>query len=295
MYILIANSARRTLPFLLLACCSFHVYAQYPGPAEDKPPAPLSATWVNGPWEGPHDGLSPSEYGVQQSSDVDAVLPAPAGQEETPAFGPVSVAELKHPLSRKGRSLITKAQKDLHAGKTTDGISELSKALDEPSAVPYAHSLLGAEYLKLGRVPEAISELEDAVQILPISMNYSNLGYAYLLSGDADRGEQDLGRALQLDSSSPQTHFLLGLLLLDRQSRTREACDQLQRAQRAVHNAQVALAVCYERAGQDDAADRLVKAFVGSGDASRIALWKRWVHLVAGQPHPSLAFGLRTQ
>ncbi len=109
------------------------------------------------------------------------------------------MAELQHPLSRKGRSFLEKAQKELRAGKTDEGVAILKNALKEPSAVPYVHSMLGAIYLRLGRVPEAIAELEQAVQLLPMAVNYSNLGYAYCVQGDAIKGEQELHRALELD------------------------------------------------------------------------------------------------
>ncbi len=168
-------------------------------------------------------------------------------------------------------------------------------ALQERSAVPYAHSVLGAMYLRQGRIPEAIAELEQAVQLLPIAVNYSKLGYAHSVDGDTVQGEQELQHALQLDHSSPQTHYLLGLLLLDRRSRNHEAYEQLQWALRTVPSAQMALAVCYVRGGQDDAADRQVKKFIGSGDDARFAFWKRWVSSVAEQARPSLAFGLRVQ
>jgi hypothetical protein len=52
----------------------------------------------------------------------------------------------------------------------------------------------------------------------------------------------------------------------------------------------MALAVCYVRGGQDDAAERQVKEFIGSGDHDRFAFWKRWVSRVAGQARPSLTF-----
>jgi tetratricopeptide (TPR) repeat protein len=268
---------RRALKLLLLAGCTVHLYGQYAGP-----PDPLG---------GPHGGLTTLERQIQQP-DSDSAPPATVRQD---APNTVSVAELRHPLSRKGQALIAKAQNDLHAGKTEEARAELAKAMQEPSAVPYAHSVLGAMYLRLGRLPEAIAELGLAVQLLPIAVNYSNLGYAHWANGDTEQGEQELQQSLQLDHSSPQAHYLLGLLLLDRRSRNHEACEQLQWAQRTVESAQMALAVCYAQGGQDDAADRQVKKFIGSGDDARFAFWKRWVSWVAVQPRPSLAFSLGLQ
>ncbi len=139
-------------------------------------------------------------------------------------------------------------------------------------------------------------ELEFAVQLLPIASNYSNLGSALCLTGDTERGEIALQRALELDPSLPQAHYFIGLLLLNSKSRNPEACKQLQWAQRTLPKKRdMALAVCYVRSGQEDAADVQITAFVGSNDEARLAFWKRWVRWVAAEPQPSLAFGLRGQ
>jgi Flp pilus assembly protein TadD len=186
---------------------------------------------------------------------------------------------------------MSKALKDLDAGKTVEALADLGKALGEPSAVPYAHSVLGVAYLQLGRVSDAIPELEQAVQVLPISPNFSNLGYAHCLIGDTVQGERELWRALELDSSQPTAHYLIGLLLLDNQARSHEACEQLERAQRTLRNAHMALAVCYARLGQEQSVDGQVKEYLGPADDSRIAYWTLWAYWVAAETRPSTAFG----
>ncbi len=49
----------------------------------------------------------------------------------------------------------------------------------EPSAVPYAHGMLGQEYLKLRQIPATVAELKQAVALLPQNVaTRSNLAYA---------------------------------------------------------------------------------------------------------------------
>jgi tetratricopeptide (TPR) repeat protein len=208
---------------------------------------------------------------------------------------PITVAELQHPLSGKGRKLILKAQAELRDGKPDDCLADLDQAERIASAVPYAHGVRGAAYLLEGRFGDAISQLQEAVQVLPLPANYSNLGYAYLLTGDLDRGEEQLRRAVELHNSPPQARYLMGLLLLDRKPQNREACEDLQQAQNLMPVAHMALAVCYERDGKDAAADGQIHQVLGSANAPRFGFWKKWVSLVAAEPRPSIAFGLRAK
>lgn len=290
----------RALALLLVAAGSLPVSGQYSGPAEAPAPAPgvergnpaTDTTILS------RDEMSPfGRLYQQQATDIDATFPAAqstnSASQSAHADQTISVAQLKHPLSRKARSMLSKAQTELFAGKTTEGFNDLEKALQDKSAVPYASSARGIAYLTAGKIPEAISELNRAVQEMPLSANFSNLAYAYLLHGDADQGEKNLQRALQLNPSSAPTHYLMGLVLLDSNPRNREACDNLRQAERGVPKAHIALAVCYIRGGNRDAAEQQVYEFAGTADASKVSFWKQWVALIAAEPHPSLAFGLR--
>ena len=163
------------------------------------------------------------------------------------------------------------------------------------SAIPYAHGVRGAAYLLLGRYADAISELQQAVQVLPLPAIYSNLAYAHVLNGDAEQAEQDLHQALQRSNAPPQARYLMGLLLLDRKPQNTEACQELERAQNLMPAVHAALAVCYQRGGQVDAASVQIRDFLGPANQSKFELWKKWVAAVATRPHPSSAFGLRLQ
>jgi tetratricopeptide (TPR) repeat protein len=142
-------------------------------------------------------------------------LPEP--QVSEPA-GAVSVEQLQHPVSRKGDGLLRQALNFAAMGDHPKAIAKLQLALKEPSAVPYAHSMLGTEYLRINQVPAAIEALEKAVKLLPRdAVNHANLGFALFLSGSAERGEQEVRQALELDRALHQndekTRFVLGLIL----------------------------------------------------------------------------------
>ena len=125
----------------------------------------------------------------------------------------VSADQLRYQVSRKGAKMIEQALRHSRAGEHTKAIADLQLALHEPSAAPYAHSLLGSEYLRIGQVPAAVKELEQAVRLLPHDVaNHSNLGYALYLGGQKDRGKQEVRQALALDSHNPQTRYVLGIV-----------------------------------------------------------------------------------
>lgn len=138
---------------------------------------------------------------------------APETSGAAPA-GTVSVEQLQHPLSRKGASLIRRAQNFAATGDHDKAIAELRLALKERSAIPYAHSLLGSEYLKINQVPEAIEALEQAVKLMPRSaVNHSNLGYALFLLGDIERAAREVRQALELDRNNEKTRHVLSLIV----------------------------------------------------------------------------------
>lgn len=141
----------------------------------------------------------------------------PRGPELSPApppAGAVSVEQLQHPLSPKAAKLLDKAHNFSVMGRHDLAIAQLQAALKERSAVPYAHSMLGAEYLRTNQVPEAIAELEQALTLLPRDVpDRSNLGYALFLSGDLDRAESEARQALELDANNPKTRSVLYQIL----------------------------------------------------------------------------------
>src|SRR5690349_15110141 len=122
-------------------------------------------------------------------------VPQPGAAAGT-AGNAVSVEQLRHPLTRKGMKLIKKVESYLKIGQRAKAKEQLAEAMKEPSAAPYAHAILGTEYLRDGKPAAAIPELEDAARVLPIAGVHSNLGYALCLTGHGKRGQQELEEAL---------------------------------------------------------------------------------------------------
>jgi tetratricopeptide (TPR) repeat protein len=256
----------------------------YIPPSQDNGDIPNDATR-----ERPHTIIERAEREFAQRS------PSVFGPEITAssagAAGTVSVDEARHPLSGKGERLIEKGQQYASAGDHRKAIDEFKKALNERSSAPYAHSLLGVEYLKTKNFPAAIDQLRAAVLSLPnVSVNHSNLGYAYCLTGKREAAERELREAIRLDSVAPQPQYLLGLLLLD--AKSPEAGQHLQFAQRIIKKARLALAIFHTRHGESDAAQKDLRAYLGPAWPQEAENAEEWVVLAAQLDRPSVVFGM---
>lgn len=138
-----------------------------------------------------------------------------------PPASTVSVEQLQHPLTHKGAGLLNQAQNFAAMGRHDKAIAKLQEALKERSAIPYAHGMLGVEYLKTNQFAAAIAELEQTLASLPHNVAArSNLAYALALSGNYERGEQEARQALDLDHNNPKTRHVLNQILQARQSLT---------------------------------------------------------------------------
>jgi tetratricopeptide (TPR) repeat protein len=200
--------------------------------------------------------------------------------ELTQTGSTVSVEELRHPLSGKGRTMIEKAQRYSRSGDYSKAIQELNQALKEPSAEPYAHMILGYVYLKLRRTPEAVQELGQATSLLPrFPAGHSNFGYALCVSGKIERGLEEVDTALVLDPNLLKARFLKGVILLDRDSREHDGWENLQLAQREIPGAHLALALYYARHGQDVVAQQQLQDFARKDLNVTLAQAQEWLTL----------------
>ena len=194
----------------------------------------------------------------------------------------VSAEELRHPLSKKGKSLIAKAQQSVKSGNHLKAIEELNAAAQEPSAAPYAQGILGTEYLKINNLPEAIRHLEEAIALMPkAAAEHSNLGYALCLAGKGKRGLKEIETALSLDWTLARARFLKGAILLEQGSRDKEAWDNLEAAQREVPTAHLALAIYYVRHGQGAAADQQLRDYAEMDRGVSLTKARKWLDHVA--------------
>jgi len=75
------------------------------------------------------------------------------------------------------------------------------------------HANLGIIYRQAGKVPEAVSELEQAVQLNPQQPVYLNqLGIAYRQLGQFGKAREAYEKAIALDPSYPAASLNLGIL-----------------------------------------------------------------------------------
>jgi len=230
-----------------------------------------------------------SQYDQLERIFTKSELPSESWHELS--AGTVSVEQLRHPLSEKGERLILNGQRFAKAGDHAKAIDEFREALNERTSMPYAHGLLGAEYLKEGNATAAEVELSEAVLLMPgIGANHSNLGCAYLLMGKRNAAERELREPIRLDHTSPQPRYLLGLLLLDQGAP--EAAKCLSFAQTLLRNARLALAIFHIRNGQSDAAEQDLHAYLGPEWTARGAGAEAWIRAAAGMERPSALFGL---
>jgi len=176
--------------------------------------------------------------------------------------GTVSVEEVRNPLTGKSLKAILTAQQHLRSGERIQGLQELRQAMNDPIAMPYAISILGAEHIKTGELDVATRELQQAVQLLPGKPeNLSNLAYVLYLTGHTEEGVAQARKALQLDPGRPKTRLVLGILLIQQGSHEAEAIAHIQAATQEIPSAHLALAAHYERLGHAHEAEKERRAY----------------------------------
>jgi Tfp pilus assembly protein PilF len=279
--------------FLLLTpFCAFRLTAQSTpiavSPRDDVSAADTSQSWAN--LNEPILSREMPDSGFTHEPGPIAA-PSPAMNEGPEAS--ISAEMLRHPLSKKGRDLLTKAQKDSRTGNHTTAIGELVLAQKEPSAEPYAHALLGIEYLRTQKIPNAIAELQKANENLPrLAAIHSNLGLALCETGRVREGLQEVETALRLDPGMAKARFLKSVIMMEQGSYDPETRNDLQIAQKTVLSAHLALAIFYTHNGSTKAAEQQLESYADSGLGVSVAQAQAWLNLAMSGLTPAEALGL---
>jgi len=286
-------SKAAVITFFVLSCSS-SVFAQWSTSAVpfttainmEKTGGVFADSSTDVDMDGPHSEFERVERRLALSA------PRPVDSSVRFAPGVVSAAELRHPISREGANLLKQAQKYASKGQHKEAIEILKKAVQDNSAAAYAHSFLGAEYLKISDPDAAIVHLDEAIKLQPSHAdNYSNLGYALCLTGDRAAGERSIREALEKDRYFSRAHFLLGVILLDKA--TPEAPDHLLMVENEIPLAHLALAVYHARRGETASARQELKAYLDSTHStSPQTELEQGVANMAVQSRPTAMFGL---
>jgi tetratricopeptide (TPR) repeat protein len=160
--------------------------------------------------------------GSEAASVIDSAFPnrvAPVVPDEPK----VSIDQLRHPLTERARRVLATAWRYALKNDHAHAISTLREGMAKMAAlVPYAHALLGIEYLRTGRNAEAVPEFTEAVSLFPHdAVVHSNFAVALSVTGQFDRAEQEARLALYLDPELNCAQELLQLLKADEAAQSR--------------------------------------------------------------------------
>jgi tetratricopeptide (TPR) repeat protein len=128
----------------------------------------------------------------------------------------VGVWELRHPMPVKAQEVVGRAFRDAIGGNS-EGLKTLRQSLADPEIGPYALKAAGALHLDGGQVQTALSELQEAVRLLPWDPQAQGfLSYALFTGGDVAAADKEARRALGIDSREPTANLTLALVKVDR-------------------------------------------------------------------------------
>lgn len=169
-------------------------------------------------------------------------LPA-ARRPERPPSGPISVADLRHPPSRKAFAALFAAQQLSQSGRYAAAAAELEKAVRLSPDWADAHTNLAAQYIRLARYQDALDEAGRAMALRGANaVDLGNIAYAeYRLNLRAD-AIRSVRSGLALDPASPKLHYILGALLAMDPATAAEAIPHLEIAARTIPSARECLA-----------------------------------------------------
>ncbi len=143
----------------------------------------------------------------------------------------ISVRQLMNPPSKKAfRSFMT-AQKFSASGDYAKAAEALERAVAESPDYAEARVNLSVQYMRTGRFPEAMAELQRAMEIAgPTSLTLCNLAWLQMQMGKRDQAIETVRAGLRLDQGSAQGNLILGSLLAQDPRTREEAIAHLEKA-----------------------------------------------------------------
>jgi Flp pilus assembly protein TadD len=179
-------------------------------------------------------GLPPGEYAIEAEGDrqrfevtresvqvfrgmpsvVTIALKEKLDSRSTKDAGTISVVELAQ-IPPKAKSEFERASKASKAGKRTEAIAHLRRAIDIYPNFLMARNDLGAQLLEMDDLDGAEIELKKALNIDPKAFNPNlNLGIVLIKQRNFSQAVNNLDQASAIDSLSPAARFYLGIALI---------------------------------------------------------------------------------
>jgi tetratricopeptide (TPR) repeat protein len=163
-----------------------------------------------------------------------------ATHQQRPPSGPISIAQLQHPPTKKAFQEVQAAQKFSNAGEFEKAAGKLREALQISPYWADAHTNLGVQYIRMGRYVDAETELSRALELGgPNPMVLSDLAAAELAEKKYPDAAETARRALRVESGYPQAHYILGMALCTESATVREGLLHLRQAAQTLPQAQV--------------------------------------------------------
>jgi Tfp pilus assembly protein PilF len=158
----------------------------------------------------------------------------------------------------------------LQLGEFTDAVESYGRALQLDPTAPEAHVGLASAQWSAGMTTAAAHTFEENLKLFPRDANNCQ-EYGRFLLKQAETGDRtaearaiaQLDKAIDLNEALPESHFLLGNLLLTKEE-IPQALPHLERAVQLDPQAsryRLALARAYRRAHRNDDAARELQAF----------------------------------
>jgi tetratricopeptide (TPR) repeat protein len=168
-------------------------------------------------------------------------LPAQQEQPRSPG-GPVSIAELRHPPSRKAFAAMISSEQLAQNGQFAEAAVKLEKAVQLAPDWPQAHTNLAAEYIRLGRFEDAIIQARHAIELdKPNGIDLGNIAYAEYKLNRRAAAIESARAGLAIDPASPKLHYMLGAFLAMDRRTLPESIPHLELAAKTMAGAQVTL------------------------------------------------------
>lgn len=138
---------------------------------------------------------------------------------------------------------------------------EFRRAIDLTPSHAAAHQGYSLYLGELGRLDEAVAEMEKARALDPLSVLIGgNVALLQYLAGRLDEAEHELHRTMELDPDAPLPHLVLGMVRA-RQGNVSEGIAEIEKAYALDDNAEIAgwLGYAYGLSGRKGDAERLVR------------------------------------